>query len=271
MKSEHPFAQMIAIALVAAGILIGLSYVIDWFPTPSSKNAGEVDTLYHVLLIVSILIFVLVMTVAIYSVWRFRARPGDMSDGAPIHGNTRLEIVWVLVPFLLVMGLAGYGWKVLADEEKVQPNELHVRVIGQQFTWHFQYENRGNFQTDQLYLPKGQPVRFDIVTKDVIHEFWVPSTRLGEDAVPGVITTLRMTPNRLGTYDVICAELCGAGHPTMRSRMHVLTPEAWDAWLAKQKPGTTVPGTGVPSPPLKRSNSASVGFPWRFAGAAAAG
>src|SRR5947209_14382770 len=137
MKSEHPFAQMIAIALVAAGILIGLSYVINWFPAPASKNAHEVDTLYHVLLIVSILIFVLVMTVAVYSVWRFRARPGDMSDGAPIHGNTRLEIIWVAIPFVLVTALAGYGWKVLADEEAVHKGELHVQVIGQQFAWHF--------------------------------------------------------------------------------------------------------------------------------------
>src|SRR5947209_9869429 len=150
MKSEHPFAQMVGIALIAAAILIGLSYVIDWFPTGASTNAAEVDTLYHVLLIVSILIFVLVMTVAIYSVWRFRARPGDMSDGAPIHGNTRLEIAWVLIPFLLVMGLAGYGWKVLADEEAVHPNELHVRVIGQQFTWHFQYENQIGRHTSEL-------------------------------------------------------------------------------------------------------------------------
>jgi cytochrome c oxidase subunit II len=272
MKSEHPFAQMLAIALAAAAILIGLSFVIDWFPTGSSTNAHEVDTLYHVLLIVSILIFVLVMTVAIYSVWRFRARPGDLSDGAPIHGNTRLEIIWVAIPFVLVTALAGYGWKVLADEETVHKHELHVRAIGQQFAWHFQYENRGNFQTDQLYLPKSQPVRFDIVSKDVIHEFWVPSTRLGEDAVPGIVTQIRFTPNRLGTYDIVCAELCGAGHATMRAQMHVLTPEAWDTWRSHQKPGTTVPGTGVPSPPVKRGNSASLDRgPWNVAGMRTAG
>jgi|SRR5947209_6835667 len=265
MNSEHPFVQMLTIALVAAGILIGLSYVIDWFPTSASTNTGEVDTLYHVLLIVSILIFVLVMTVAIYSVWRFRARPGDMSDGAPIHGNTRLEIIWVAIPFLLVTSLAGYGWKVLADEETHHKGELHVQVIGQQFAWHFQYENTtpGNFQTNELYLPKGRPVRFDITSKDVIHEFWVPATRLGEDAVPGIITQIRLTPSRLGNFDVICAELCGAGHSTMRTTMHVLSPAAWDAWLAKQKRGATVPGTGVPSPPIKKS--ASTGGMRRFA------
>lgn len=248
---------MILIGTAAAAILIGLSYVIDWFPPQASKNAAEVDTLYHVLLIVSIIVFVLVMTIAIYSVYRFRARPGDMGDGAPIHGNTRLEIIWVMIPFLLVAGLGGYGWKVLADEEKHQSGEIHIEVIAQQFTWHFQYQGNGNFQTDELYLPKDRPVRFQIISKDVIHQFWVPATRLGEDAVPGEMTLLRFTPSRLGTYDIVCAELCGAGHSTMRSRMHVLTPQAYATWLAKQHPGTTVPGTDVPTPPIKKS--ASVG------------
>lgn len=249
MRSEHPIAQMVVIAAIIAGILIGASYLIDWFPAAAAKQAKEVDTLYHVLLIISILVFVLVMTVAIYSVWRFRARPGDMSDGAPIHGNTRLEVIWVAIPFLLVTGLAGYGWKVLADEEVHHKGELHVAVVAQQFAWHFQYENRGNFQTDNLYLPAGQPVRFDIQTKDVIHEFWVPAWRLGEDAVPGVVTHMRATPTRAGTYPIVCAELCGQGHSTMRTTLHIVSASDFSAWLARQHPGTTVPGTGglVPS------------------------
>ena len=255
MKTEHPIAQMLGIALAAAAILIGLSYVIDWFPTGASKNTGEVDTLYHVLLIVSILIFVLVMTVAIYSVWRFRARPGDMSDGAPIHGNTRLEIIWVLVPFLIVASLAGYGWKVLADEEATHKGEIHLEAIGQQFTWHFQYESNGNFQSDQLYLPVNQPVRFDVTSLDVIHEFWIPATRLGIDAVPGITSTLRFTPDRVGDYPIVCAELCGAGHSTMRTTLHVLSRQAYSTWLSKQKPGTTVPGTGGLITPPKKTSS----------------
>ena len=84
-------------------------------------------------------VFVLVMTVAIYSVVRFRAKPGDMRDGAPIHGNTRLEVVWVTIPFLMVTALAIYGWVVLDDLEAKQPNTLVVNVTGQQFTWSFDY------------------------------------------------------------------------------------------------------------------------------------
>lgn len=245
MRSEHPILQMFLIAAVAAGILIGASYAIPWFPVNASKEAGEVDTLYHVLAIVSILIFVLVMTVAIYSVWRFRARPGDVSDGPPIHGNTRLEVAWVVIPFLIVTAFAGYGVKVLADEEAHHPGELHVKVIAQQFAWHFQYENRGNFQADALYLPKDQPVRFDIVSKDVIHGFFVPAFRVQEDAVPGQTTTLRATPDRLGSYTVECALLCGLGHATMRAPLYVVTPQRFAAWVAQHHPGQTVPGTSV--------------------------
>ena len=97
---KHPLAQMLAIGLVASIVGIAIALAIDWFPTPRPRTkAHEIDTLYDVLLIVSVPVFVLVMTVAIYSVFRFRARPGDMSDGEPIHGNTRLEVVWVTVPF----------------------------------------------------------------------------------------------------------------------------------------------------------------------------
>ncbi|GAC1318487.1 MAG: hypothetical protein NVSMB25_07990 [Thermoleophilaceae bacterium] len=242
MRSEHPFGQMALVAGIVAAVLIAAGLAIDWFPTPASSAAGEVDTLYNVLLVVSVIVFVLVMTVAIYSVMRFRARPGDMSDGAPIHGNTRLEIIWVTVPFIIVAVLAGYGWKVLADEETTHRNELTVKVVAQQFAWHFQYENRGNFQSDSLYLPKGQPVRFDITTKDVLHAFWVPAFRLQEDAVPGQTTKLRMTASRTGNFEIVCAELCGLGHSTMRQTVHIVSPQDFQAWVAKQKPGGQVPG-----------------------------
>lgn len=247
MRSRHPLTIWVVGAIAISAILVVVSYAIDWFPTAASTSAGEVDTLYHVLTVVSIAVFMLVMTVALYSVWRFRARPGDLSDGAPIHGNTRLEVIWVAIPFIMVTALAGYGAKVLADEEASHPNEIAIRVIGQQFAWHFQYENRGNFQSDFLYLPKDQPVKFDIVSRDVIHEFWVPSWRIGEDAVPGTTTHLRATPNRIGTYDIVCAELCGQGHATMRSTVHIVSRADFQTWLSKQKPGSTVGGTSVSS------------------------
>src|SRR4051795_7426841 len=226
---------MFGIGLIASVIGVAISLAIDWFPPAATKKAHEIDTLYDVLLIVSVPIFVLVMTVAIYSVVKFRARPGDTGDGAPIHGNTRLEIVWVLVPFIIVSTLAVYAWIVLDDVEAKKPNELKVQVIGQQFAWHFRYPQYGNVTSAQLYLPKDRPVAFDIVTKDVLHSFWVPSFRLKQDAVPGLTTHIRLTPSRLGKYDVVCAELCGLGHSTMRNYANVVSTPVFDQWVQKQK------------------------------------
>src|SRR4051795_5859430 len=218
---------MIGIGVFASLIGIAITLWIDWFPEPAATSADKIDTLYDVLLICSVPVFVLVMTIAIYSVVRFRAKPGDMGDGAPIHGNTRLEIVWVLIPTLIVSVLAAYAWIVLDDVEAKKPNELHVRVISQQFAWHFQYPQYGNFTANTLYLPKDRPVKFDVVTRDVLHSFWVPSFRLKTDTVPGLTTHIRVTPDKFGTFDIVCAELCGLGHATMRQSAHVVTQQAF--------------------------------------------
>jgi cytochrome c oxidase subunit II len=188
---KHPVARMIGLGLVASVIGIAIALAIDWFPTNAAGSADQIDTVYDVLLICSVPIFVLVMTVAIYSVVRFRAKPGDMRDGPPIHGNTRLEVIWVTIPFLMVTALAIYGWVVLDDLEAKQPNELIVNVTGQQFTWTFEYP-RERVTSPTLVLPEDRPVEFRVHTRDVIHSFWVPEFRLKTDAVPG-----RALPGRL--------------------------------------------------------------------------
>ena len=128
-EHQHPIRRMLLIGLIASLVGDAIVLAIDWFPVAASKSAHEIDTLYDVLLLVSVPVFVLVMTVAIYSVWRFRARPGDTRDGAHIHGNTRLEIVWVTIPFLLVTGLAIYGWVTLNDIEAKQPNSALRKCV----------------------------------------------------------------------------------------------------------------------------------------------
>jgi cytochrome c oxidase subunit 2 len=249
-RDKHPLARMLLIGLVASIVGVAIALAIDWFPTGATTKASEIDTLYDVLLIVSVPIFVLVMTAALYSVFKFRARPGDMSDGAPIHGNTRLEVIWVAVPTIIVSVLAAYAWIVLNDVEAKQPNEMHVRVIGQQFAWHFQYlDEQGKPTTNTLYLPKDRPVAFDVVTRDVIHSFWVPSFRLKTDTVPGLTTHIRVTPNKFGDFDIVCAELCGLGHSTMRQTAHVVTTQAFDTWLAKQKSGPSGSGATASAGP----------------------
>jgi len=230
----HPLAKMIVISVLASIVGTAIVLYMDWFPVEASSAAKPIDTLYDVLLIFSVPIFVLVMAVAIYSVVVFRARPGDTGDGAPIHGNTRLEVFWVTIPFLIVSGLAIYGWVVLDDIEAKQPDEMVVKVVGQQFTWHFEYPEE-KVESSELVLPKDKPVHFRISTEDVIHSFWVPEFRLKSDAVPGLTTHVRTTPTRLGTWDVVCTELCGLGHSTMRQEVRVIAPGEWDSWLEQQK------------------------------------
>ncbi len=231
---KHPVARMIAIGVVASIVGIAITLMIDWFPEPASKSASDIDTLYDVLLICSVPVFVLVMTIAIYSVVRFRAKPGDMGDGPPIHGNAKLEVFWVTVPFIMVSLLAIYGWYTLDNIEAKQKNEMVVNVTGQQFTWTFEYPAE-KVQTKELVLPVNRPVEFKIHAKDVIHSFWVPQFRLKSDAVPGLTTHIRLTPDREGNYEVVCAELCGLGHSTMRQFVHVVPASEFQTWLSDQK------------------------------------
>jgi cytochrome c oxidase subunit 2 len=237
---RHPIIQMVVIGAIASAIGIALALWINWFPADAAKQDQPIDTLYDVLMIVSIPIFVLVVTVVLYSVWAFRMRPGqEGEDGPPIHGNTRLEVFWTAIPAILLVSLCSYAYAVLNDIETKHADELVVKVQAIQFAWSFSYPQADGraIVSNQLYLPKDKPVRFDIQTKDVLHDFWVPAFRVKIDAVPGMTTRLRVTPTKLGTFPVVCAELCGLGHAVMRSTAHVLTPAAFGRWLAsKQAP-----------------------------------
>jgi cytochrome c oxidase subunit 2 len=207
-----------------------------------------VHTLYTVLLIATVPIFVLVETVVLFSVWKFRMRPGDENkDGPPIHGNTRLEVVWTVLPAILILGLVTYAYTVLHSNEKHKSGEVLVNVTARQFTFEFSYPGLGGktVVSPALYLPVNKPVVFKIRSFDVVHSFFVPEFSEKIDAVPGIITTLRVTPTRLGTYPAECTELCGAGHSLMRETVHVVTPGAFTAWV-KAQPASAAPPIGVP-------------------------
>jgi cytochrome c oxidase subunit 2 len=169
--------------------------------------------------------------------------PGDLGDGAPIHGNTRLEVIWVTIPFLMVTALAIYGWIVLEDIEAKKPNTMVVNVTGQQFTWTFDYPSE-KVKTSELVLPVDRPIEFKIHTKDVLHSFWVPQFRLKSDAVPGLTTRIRVTPDRTGRYEVVCAELCGLGHATMRQFVRVVPASQFQSWVGAQKKAAGGGGAG---------------------------
>jgi cytochrome c oxidase subunit II len=255
---KRPLVQMLVIGVIAVAIGIPIALIIPWFPTESSRQAGNVRTLYDVLLIASVPVFVLVETVVLFSVWKFRMRPGEEhKDGPPIHGNTRLEVVWTAVPAVLIVCLCTYAYTVLRSNEDSKKGEMTVNVTERQFAFEFSYPEAGGktVVSPQLYLAKDQPVVFRLRSLDVIHSFFVPQFSEKLDAVPGITTTVRVTPTRLGNFPAECTELCGAGHSLMRAPVHVVTPDAFRTWLQSQ-PATAAPPIGTPPP-----NAAQPGVP----------
>lgn len=248
---RHPLVQMLVVGAIASAIGVFVALQIHWFPARASTRAREVDRFYHVLLIVSVPIFVLVVVVVLFSVWKFRMRPGEkFKEGPPIHGNTRLEVVWTAVPAFLIVGLVIGAFVTLEDIESAQPRTMTVDVTARQFAWSFSYPRaHGDPVTSStLHLPEGRPVEFRVHSADVIHSFWVPAFRAKIDAVPGITTTLRITPSRQGSYPVVCAELCGYGHATMRTTAVVEAPRQFAAWLRGQgRPAPPTAPVGAPS------------------------
>jgi cytochrome c oxidase subunit 2 len=229
--------SIIQMVLVGAAVGVALALVavlIPWLPSADSRQAGEIDKVYWFVTIICIAIFALVAGVALYAVWRFRAAPDDPDDGAPIHGHTGLEIVWTAIPAVLVTAITVYSGVVLTQVEDIPRDHRVVEVTGQQFAWSFHYPD-ADVTSGQLALPVNQPVELKITSKDVIHSFWVPEWRMKKDAVPGLDTNLVITPSKEGTYTVVCTELCGLGHATMRAQALVMSSAGFDKWLADQK------------------------------------
>jgi cytochrome c oxidase subunit 2 len=227
-------------AVLAIAIGIALSYAIHWFPARASTQAANTDRLYHILIIACVPIFVLVVAVILYCAWQFHMKPGEeLKDGPPIHGNTRLEVFWTAIPAVLLLGMVSYSFVVLHQNEKKPAREIKVGVTAQQFAWTFQYPpsvtHGAPVESAQLYLPKGESVLFELHSKDVIHAFWIPAFRLQEDVVPGITTSYRATPDRLGTYPIVCNLLCGLGHSLMRATIHVVAPSDFEAWLKSRQ------------------------------------
>ena len=237
-NERTPVGWMVVHGLIASAVGIAIGILIEWFPEQGSTQAGPVDHLWDVLIWVSVPVFVTVMIIVLFSVVNFRMRPGEEDlDGPPIHGNTRLEVIWTAIPAIMLVAICTYSYVVLLDIEDAKANEMVITVTGQQFAWTYEYPQPGGkpIKSDVLYLAKDRPVRFQVKALDVIHDFWVPAFRMKIDAVPGITTRYRITPSRLGTYPVVCAELCGLGHSLMRSTTKVVTPADFDAWMDEQK------------------------------------
>src|SRR4051812_6413367 len=208
-------------------------------PTAASEEAGRIWFTYWFATWICIGIFAVVAAVLVYALIKFRVKEGDLSDGPPVHGHTTLEIVWTAVPFVLVTAISVVSAIVLAQDSDAGKNPLVVKVIGQQFAWQFTYPDGHTY--GELRVPKDRHVKLQITSNDVIHSFWVPQFAQKQDAVPGEVYSLVITPTKLGTYPVICTELCGLGHALMRSRAIVMTPDDYDTWY---RSGGSQPAAG---------------------------
>jgi cytochrome c oxidase subunit 2 len=227
--------QLVAIGLVIGVALTLVAVLFQWLPTSASEEFDRIHALYWFATVISIVIFSLVTAVVIFSVWKWRVPLDDDADGPPIHGHTGLEILWTAVPAILVTAIGIVSAVVLSRNGDAGARPLEVQAIGQQFAWKFVYSDHDDLRSGELVLPIGRETRFTMTAVDVIHSFWVPNFGQKMDAVPGIETRILVTPNRLGEFAVVCTELCGLGHATMRARARVVTQEEFDAWLEEKR------------------------------------
>ena len=185
--------------------------------------------------VICIGIFALVMAVLVYSVLTFRSPPEDESDGPSIHGHTGLEIVWTVVPAILVIAIGVISAVVLSQNGNAGTNPMTVNVFAQQFAWRFEYPDNEGIKSGELVLPVDRNITFEMESADVIHSFWIPEMGQKQDLVPGIDTSIVITPTRTGTFALVCTELCGLGHSTMRAVVRVLSQPDFDAWVKEQQ------------------------------------
>src|SRR5436305_10170757 len=247
-------AALLGLALIAGGVATAVALVPTWLPEDASQEAGRIAFTFWFVIAICIFIFAIVAAVMVYAVLRFRVQEDDFEDGPPIHGHTGLEITWTIIPFILVTSIAIVSAIVLSRNDAQAKDTLRVDVTAQQFTFTFSYPDAGNVTSPVLLLPTGRSVELYMRSLDVIHSVFVPQFSQKEDVVPGLVTQLHITPDRVGTFPLECTELCGLGHSLMRSQAIVMKPAAFEAWLRQQgksaapAPTTTTTSTTPSSP-----------------------
>lgn len=235
MNSSNSNNSSTIIGIIAAFVLLILGGLVISEATPlilspqASAESLQVDNLVRIMLAIGGAIWLLVQGAIIYSVIRFRAKPGDTSDGTPLHGNPTLEFVWTLIPSIIVFVLAILSFQVWVSITSAKENEMTVHVTGQRFVWSFSYDvPNQDFKVNskELHTFVGQPMLMVMNTQDVNHAFYIPAFRIKQDLLAGRTTEIRFTPRLAGDFPIECAELCGPGHGTMHTTVIVHPDEA---------------------------------------------
>lgn len=202
---------------------------MNWLPEAASSFAGRVDDVIWFVTIISLVFFLLITILLVVFAIRYRRR--TEADVTPYHTtNHTLEVVWTIIPSILVLLIFGYGL-VVFDELRTPPQDaIEINVTGKQWLWIFEYEN-GKKSLNDLYVPEGVPVKLIMNSDDVIHSFYVPEFRTKQDLVPGMYTYLWFKATRQGEFDIFCAEYCGTAHSGMIGKVKVLSREDYKSWL----------------------------------------
>ena len=214
------------------------------FPESASSIGPKIDQLFWVILWITGVFFFIVQGGLLFFVLKYRNRPGQKA--AYVHGNAAVEVVWTVIPALILAGLTVASqklWVEIRYPEHAPSTSVQVEILAEQFAWNIRYPGPdGQFETaddvttiNQLHLPVGTPVLVKIRSKDVIHSFFVPEFRIKQDAVPGLPTQVWLEATRAGLFEIRCAELCGLGHYRMKGFVTTEPLTDFQNWLKETK------------------------------------
>jgi len=215
-------------------------FLSSWIlPPPGSTYGASIDSIYYFILWITGAIFVVTEALLIAFSIRYRRKEGRRAYYS--HGHTAVEIIWTVIPAILLiyMGIASQTlWSQLRQPGKFPSRPLVIRVMAEQWLWHFKYAGAdGAFDTDDdlnvqnaFHIPIDTPVRLELASQDVIHGFYLPDMRVHQDAVPGLTSLLWLQSNKAGTYELRCTQFCGTNHYEMKGQLTVDSSEAYKAW-----------------------------------------
>ena len=225
---------VLVVLILVSTLLVYFGLVsLDLLPQKASAQAETIDWLLNLELVAISFLFSLIVVPLIYSLIVYRRKPGEEGDGVYFKGNTKLEIIWTVIPLVIVLALAYIGAWSLGETLRIDPSAMTVEVTAFQWGWRFDYPEYG-VTTNELFLPLNHQVRLEMESRDVIHSFWVPEFRLKQDILPGQTTELRITPTEIGQFALRCAELCGTSHAYMNAPVMVVSEDEFNVWVDEQ-------------------------------------
>jgi len=261
--------RRLASAALLGALALGLAACGGEYPNSTFNHTSEfntnIDGLWDTLVFWGTIVFVGVEAALVYTIFRFRNRPGA---GKPkqVHGNTAIEIAWTAIPAVILIFIAVPTVStIFKTQAKAAPDALQVEVIGHQWWWEFRYPQYGITTANELYLPNGRTVNFQLKTVDVLHSFWIPQLGGKRDLISNKTNYLWFTPNAdlpSSAFNGFCAEFCGPSHANMRFRVFSVTPAEFDQWTAHQKQPAVFPAPVLqPAAPAAQVGDGAVATP----------